>query len=113
MNTNNRMISLGLDKETCIINLSKEDKENSEQLPSSPSYSFITQCFFLAHRALQLGVHGLLNKFYRLGRDVAGMQELYIDAVNGFLPTYQADEIKHRFISGRFINVLFAFDYIT
>jgi len=89
----------GLHTETCIVNLSKEDQEKSEKLEASTSYNFISECFFLAHRALYLGMHGLLVKFYRLNKDLARMKDVYRDAVDGNLPMNQADKIKARFTS--------------
>ena len=81
------------------MNLSKEDQEKSEKLEASTSYNFISECFFLAHRSLYLGMHGLLVKYNRLNKDLSLLQDAYRDAVNGNLPQYEGDKVKHRFAS--------------
>ena len=81
------------------MNLSKEDEEKREKLEASTSYNFISECFFLAHRSLYLGMHGLLVKYNRLNKDLALLQDAYQDAVNGNLPQYEGDKVKHRFAS--------------
>ncbi|CAK8675158.1 unnamed protein product [Clavelina lepadiformis] len=57
----------GLHKETCLVK--EEDSIDVSNLPSKPC-SFITECFFMAHRSLQIGMHGLLTKFYRLNKEL-------------------------------------------
>ena len=67
------------------------------------SFKFTTHTIlpnFNLHRALYLGMHGLLVKFYRLNKDLARMKDVYRDAVDGNLPMNQADKIKARFTSG-------------
>lgn len=83
----------GLDNETCIISTS----EDEHSIEISPSYNFITECFFLTHRSLYLGMHGLLVKFYRLNRDLNQMQSVYRDAMNGMSDPNTTEIIKKRF----------------
>lgn len=84
----------GLDKETCIVSTSDESANSVEV---SSSYNFISECFFLTHRSLYLGMHGLLAKFYRLNRDLNQLQNMYRDAMEGVADSDTVDRIKSRF----------------
>jgi len=86
----------GLDTETCIISTS----ENKQPIPLSSSYNFITECFFLTHRALYLGMHGLLVKFNRLDREMNRLQNMLRNSL-GTIPDSETRElIKNRFKRG-------------
>lgn len=55
--------------ETCLI-----PTEESEKKPCAKSFSFITECFFFVHRALDLGLRVVLDKIQRMGQDIARIQ---------------------------------------
>ena len=50
----------GLSSETCLI-----PTPEGENRPMSDSFGFITECFFLTHRALDLGYRVILDKFLK------------------------------------------------
>lgn len=50
----------GLSSETCLI-----PAPEGESRPMSDSFGFITECFFLTHRALDLGYRVILDKFLK------------------------------------------------
>ncbi len=61
-----------LHSETCLIPI----EENEKRLIAKGEYSFITECFFMTHSALELGVKACLDRLINLNRDIGRMQEL-------------------------------------
>lgn len=49
-----------LSSETCLI-----PTPEGENRPIAHSFGFVTECFFLTHRALDLGYRVILDKFLR------------------------------------------------
>ncbi|KAG5320999.1 UBE4A factor, partial [Pseudoatta argentina] len=68
----------GLSSETCLI-----PTPEGENRPMSDSFGFITECFFLTHRALDLGYRVILDKFLKANQDLARIQRAYNDARTG------------------------------
>lgn len=62
----------GLIKETCLIPL-----EENERLPEEDSYSFITECFYLCHQAINQGFHCVHEKFIKLNQELHRIQQAY------------------------------------
>lgn len=50
----------GMHSETCLIPTSE-----GEARPVATSFSFVTECFFLTHRALDLGYRVILEKLFK------------------------------------------------
>ncbi|XP_029162873.1 ubiquitin conjugation factor E4 A [Nylanderia fulva] len=67
-----------LSSETCLI-----PTPEGERRPIADSYGFTTECFFLTHRALDLGYRVILDKFLRTNQDLARIQRAYNDAQIG------------------------------
>ncbi|KAJ9594013.1 hypothetical protein L9F63_014573, partial [Diploptera punctata] len=63
--------------ETCLIP-SLEDVAR----PTSETYGFVSECFYLAHKALDLGFRVTFEHLIRLNQDLARMQRAFIDAQN-------------------------------
>ncbi|TGZ32812.1 Ubiquitin conjugation factor E4 A [Temnothorax longispinosus] len=68
----------GLSSETCLI-----PTPEGESRPTADSFGFITECFFLTHRALDLGYRVILDKFLKTNQDLARIQRAYNDARTG------------------------------
>ncbi|XP_032664874.1 ubiquitin conjugation factor E4 A [Odontomachus brunneus] len=68
----------GLSSETCLIPTSE-----GESRPVADSFGFITECFFLTHRALDLGYRLILDKFSKTNQDLANIQRTYNDIRTG------------------------------
>ncbi|XP_031827892.1 ubiquitination factor E4A [Nomia melanderi] len=68
----------GLSLETCLIPVSE-----GEARPVASTFSFTTECFFLTHRALDLGYRVVLDKLLRTNQDLFRIQRVYVDALNG------------------------------
>lgn len=85
-----------LHKDTCLQSV----KEGSLPLQSSDSYNFISECFFMTHRAIYLGVHGLIKKFYRLNRNLNREGDLYRQIRESGSTNDMAEVVTKRFESG-------------
>lgn len=68
----------GLNKETCLI----PTPDNEEKIVSK-KYNFITECFFLTHRTLDLGYRIVIEKLMKANQDLNRIQQVFNDAQNG------------------------------
>lgn len=51
-------------------------EENEKRLIAKGEYTFITECFFMTHSALELGVKACLDRLMNLNQEIGRMQEL-------------------------------------
>lgn len=65
----------GVDKETCLISLADEN----EKRKTANTYSFVTEIFFMTHKAIDLGYRVCTEKFFQMNREMARMQNVYQD----------------------------------
>lgn len=73
---------LDLDKETCLM--------PAERRPTAAgAYSFVTECFYMTHRALDLSYRVCIEQFFKLNRELRRVQQVYQQAVAGGQPTEQ------------------------
>ncbi|XP_060832858.1 ubiquitin conjugation factor E4 A [Bombus pascuorum] len=68
----------GMSSETCLIPMSEGGAR-----PVAKTFGFTTECFFLTHRALDLGYRVVLDKLLRTNQDLVRIQRIYQDAQNG------------------------------
>ncbi|XP_066587978.1 ubiquitin conjugation factor E4 A [Prorops nasuta] len=68
----------GMTTVTCLI-----PNSEGKTRPIAKSFGFITECFFLTHRALDLGYRVVLDKFLRTNQSLARIQRVYNDARTG------------------------------
>ncbi|XP_043248079.1 ubiquitin conjugation factor E4 A isoform X1 [Colletes gigas] len=68
----------GMSSETCLIPVSEDDTR-----PVAKTFGFTTECFFLTHRALDLGYRVVLDKFLRTSHDLVRIQRVFQDAQTG------------------------------
>ncbi|XP_012254969.2 ubiquitin conjugation factor E4 A [Athalia rosae] len=68
----------GMSGETCLI-----PTPEGESRPAAETFGFVTECFYLTHRALDLGYRVILEKLMRINQDLARMQRIYNDARGG------------------------------
>lgn len=66
----------GVEKETCLIPI----PEDSPQRKTADSYSFVTEVFYMTHKAIDLGYRVCIDKFIQMNREMARLQDLYRDA---------------------------------
>lgn len=66
----------GVEKETCLISL----PEDSQQRKTADSYNFVTEVFYMTHKAIDMGYRVCIEKFNQMNREMARLQNLYRDA---------------------------------
>lgn len=54
--------------ETCLLPHDADSEEETEEnkIPTSEKYNFVTECFYFAHKAIDLGYQVTVNKLVRL-----------------------------------------------
>lgn len=65
-----------MDKETCLISASDENQTRK----TSDTYNFVTEVFYMTHKAIDLSYRVCIEKFSQMNREMARMQELYREA---------------------------------
>lgn len=66
----------GVDKETCLTPTPDENQPRS----TADSYNFVTEVFYMTHKAIDLGYRVCIDKFIQMNREMARLQDLYRDA---------------------------------
>ncbi|XP_076245661.1 ubiquitination factor E4A [Calliopsis andreniformis] len=96
----NHVIHLkGMSSETCLIPTSDNDVR-----PVAKSFGFTTECFFLTHRALDLGYRVVLDKLLRTSQNFARMQRAHQDAQSG--ESSEVVEVMTLFMEDEMTNYL-------
>ncbi|KAJ8679553.1 hypothetical protein QAD02_015340 [Eretmocerus hayati] len=65
----------GMRTQTCLI-----PTPEGETRPTATSFSFVTECFYLTHRALDLGVRVVLDKLSKVSHSLSNIQRLFNNA---------------------------------
>lgn len=61
--------------ETCLNSMSADsDSSESTQRPTASSYNFVSEIFFMTHRALDLGVRVVFDKWMQINTTLARAQ---------------------------------------
>lgn len=81
-----------MSKETCLVPSSDEEK------PVANSYNFVTECFFMGHRAFDLSFRVSVDKLVRLNQEIVRLERAYNDAMNqaGVMNNDIVDTLKSR-----------------
>ncbi|XP_058461045.1 ubiquitin conjugation factor E4 A [Malaya genurostris] len=66
------------EKETCLLPVD----ENESRLEAD-KYNFVTECFFMTHKAIDLGFRVCIEKFFRMNREMHRLQSAYQDTLAG------------------------------
>lgn len=66
---------LDVEKETCLRPTNENEKRNT-----SESYKFITEVFYITHKAIDLGYRVCIERFFQLNREISRLQNGYQDA---------------------------------
>ncbi|KAK3908442.1 Ubiquitin conjugation factor E4 A [Frankliniella fusca] len=64
----------GMTSETCLISLSEGDDGQPVQRPCAHSFNFVTEMFFMTHRAIDLGVRVVFERMMQLNQELARIQ---------------------------------------
>lgn len=67
-----------VEKDTCLQPL----EENQTRI-TAEKYNFVTECFFMCHKALDLGYRVVIEKLIRMNRDINRLQGAFQDAMSG------------------------------
>lgn len=67
-----------VEKDTCLQPL----EENQIRI-TAEKYNFVTECFFMCHKALDLGYRVVIEKLIRMNRDINRLQGAFQDAMSG------------------------------
>lgn len=70
-----------LSKETCLIPNTAEDSDVVPPRDTVGTYNFMTECFFMGHKALELGFAVTVDKLVRLNQEMGRIERVYNDAV--------------------------------
>lgn len=81
MGDNEGVHLLDMSKETCLIAYNEEE-EATEKRPYNGPFTFLTELFFLTHRALELGVKVVHNQMVQLTQELNRIERAYQDAQN-------------------------------
>lgn len=64
---------MGMTSETCLIPWNPDTESVSR--PSARSFNFVTEIFFMTHRALDLGAQVVFERWMQLARNLAMVQQ--------------------------------------
>nr|XP_023015163.1 ubiquitin conjugation factor E4 A [Leptinotarsa decemlineata] len=69
-----------LSKETCFLPV--DSTEGVEEVrPTAEDYNFISECFYMTHRAIDLGVRVAIDKFFRKHKEMVLYENLFANGV--------------------------------
>lgn len=66
---------IGCDKETCL-----RPVEENEIRQTSNTYNFVTEVFYMTHKAIDLGYRVCIDRFFQMNREIGRLQSAYQDA---------------------------------
>lgn len=67
-------------KETCLLPHDTDSDSSGAPLTAN-SYNFVTECFYMAHRALDLGYKVSIDRLMKLNQDIGRMERAFNEAV--------------------------------
>ncbi|XP_058062566.1 ubiquitin conjugation factor E4 A [Anopheles bellator] len=65
------------EKETCLL----PPEDDQEQRLEADKYNFVTECFFMTHKAIDLGYRVCIEKFFRSNRELHRLQTMYHETI--------------------------------
>lgn len=66
---------LAIDKETCL-----RPVEENQTRKTAASYNFVTEVFYMTHKAIDLGYRVCIDRFFQANREISRLQHSYQDA---------------------------------
>lgn len=90
-----------MSEETCLIpENDAEDGTEHDVIHTASTYNFVTECFFMGHRSIDLGFRVSVDKLVRLNQDMARLERAYNDALSqGGASNDLVDTLKERLSS--------------
>ncbi|XP_045448284.1 ubiquitin conjugation factor E4 A [Melitaea cinxia] len=68
-----------LHNETCLLPARESEDGQAIKRPTSDTYNFVTECFFMTQKCIDLGVRVCSEKLYRCGQDLGRAQRALTD----------------------------------
>lgn len=92
-----------LQQETCLVPC----EDTSEVRVTSSTYNFITECFFMAHKAIDLGFKVIGDKLVRLNQEMGRIERTYNETMAQNPNSPLVEQIKNRMASemGRYLSM--------
>lgn len=95
-----------LHNETCLLPAQEDENGQTIKRPTAEVYNFVTECFFMTQKCIDLGVRVCAEKLWRCGQELGQAQRALNDAAAGahhlLEPLRQrANHLMTRFISLR------------
>lgn len=63
----------GVEKETCLISTT----EDHTQRFTSDTYNFVTEVFYMTHKAIDLGYRVCIERFFQMNRELSQLQNMF------------------------------------
>lgn len=76
-----------MEKETCLMPAPAAADE--QRATSTAAYSFVTECFYMTHRAIDLSYRVCIEQFFKLNREMRRVQQAFHGAMTNGQPTEQ------------------------
>ncbi|CAH2229401.1 jg14860 [Pararge aegeria aegeria] len=71
-----------LHTETCLLPARESEDGQTMKRPTADTYSFVTECFFMTQKCIDLGVRVCAEKLWRCGQDLGRAQRAIADAAS-------------------------------
>ncbi|CAG9561890.1 unnamed protein product [Danaus chrysippus] len=75
-----KSVHLSLHSETCLLPAREADDGTPIKRPTAETYNFVTECFFMTQKCIDLGVRVCAEKMWRIGQEVGRAQRALSDA---------------------------------
>ncbi|XP_060803282.1 ubiquitin conjugation factor E4 A isoform X1 [Amyelois transitella] len=72
-----------LHSETCLLPAREDDNGQPVKRPVAETYSFVTECFFMTQKCIDLGIRVCAEKLWRTGHDLGRAQRAMADVAAG------------------------------
>ncbi|XP_050350445.1 ubiquitin conjugation factor E4 A [Nymphalis io] len=93
-----------LHSETCLLPARESEDGQPVKRPTSESYNFVTECFFMTQKCIDLGVRVCAEKLYRCGQELGRAQR----ALSDVSASHRAAEPMRRravFLMTKFVSI--------
>ncbi|XP_045536745.1 ubiquitin conjugation factor E4 A [Papilio machaon] len=76
-----------LHSETCLLPPREDENNQSIKRPTADTYNFVTECFFMTQKCIDLGVRVCAEKLWRFGQELGRTQRALSDVAPHLLET--------------------------
>ncbi|KAJ0176606.1 hypothetical protein K1T71_007785 [Dendrolimus kikuchii] len=94
-----------LHSETCLLPARENEEGQSMKRPTAETYNFVTECFFMTQKCIDLGVRVCAEKLWRCGQELVQAQRALTDAASGSPPLLEAMRQRLHHLMTRFVSL--------